>query len=44
VLGPEGAPTVENMRSLKYGKSQSTNTSRGNSFMVSIHIIQYEQY
>ena len=24
VLGPEGAPTIENMRRLKYGKSQST--------------------
>jgi hypothetical protein len=24
VLGPEGAPTAENMRGLKYRKSQST--------------------
>jgi len=44
VLGPEGAPTTENMRELKYGKSQSAKRHRAKSLMDSTHIIQCEPY
>lgn len=44
VLGPEGAPTVENMRGLKYGKSKSAKRYREKPLMDPTYTIQYGQY